>query len=366
MRRFFGAVFIGLGALLLVAAGGLVLLVGPAVTKLPYNMQPCPPKGQAQPAGCLQPSVAEATGATFLEIDKVGAHISTGDLRSTTEVIPQAKTTADEQGKNNLTDSSIVWDVYNTAARIDNGTVISASSTELALDRATGAAVDWKGQWISESQGSKDTSISYKGEVYKFPFSTEKKDYAYWDPDTRTAPTAKFSSVDTIEGVQTYHFIQTIADTPLTVADSDLGALINTFATTATSAQVIYSNTREVWVDPATGSFIKVREQPRKTLKPNVGATTTLLNADFVYTTDTIKSSAQSAKDNGFQLSLVTLYLPIGCGVLGLVLLVGAFVMLKGRRPGQEGPDDGVGAPLPPPRHSLRGEAEDTSPARVG
>lgn len=361
MRRLLGAVLIGLGALLLVAAGGLVLVVAPAVTKLPYDMVPCPKENP--PPGCLKPSVAEARNATFLQIG-ADIKINTGDLRSTTEVIPQAKTTADEQSHNRLTDA-IVWDVYSTAARIDDGTVITQSSTELALDRASGAAVtDWKGQWISESKDVKDTSIAYKGQVYKFPFGTEKKDYPYWDSDTRTAPAAKFTSVESIEGVETYHFVQTIPPTAVAVADESLAVLISTFAPTATSGQVLYNNVREVWVDPVTGSFIKVREQPHQTFKPNVGATVDLLDADFVYTTDTIKNSAQSAKDNGFKLSLITLYLPIAAAVVGLVLLIGGFLMLRARTPkaaSAGGADATMDAELPAARHSLRGENEENT-----
>lgn len=349
MRRVFGAIFIALGAMLLVAAAALPTIVAPAAAKLPYDMQPCPATNP--PDGCQKPSVAEAKGATFLQIDSKGVRIESGDLRSTTEVIPQAKLTADEQAKGNLTDDAIVWDVYSTVQRIDDGTVISASSTELAMDRVSGAAVAWKGQWISESADAKDTSIAYKGQVYKFPFNTEKKDYAYWDGDTLAAPMAKFTAVEAIEGVETYHFIQTIPETQVKVDDSSLATLIGVFAKDATTGKVTYSNTREVWVDPVTGAFVKVREQPRKTFTPDVGAPVDLLKADFSYTAATTKNSAQSAKDNGFLLGLVKLYAPVGAGLLGLVLLLGGFLMIRVRKSEGEGDDY---SDLPEARHSLR------------
>src|SRR5262245_17939756 len=101
MRRFVGALLFGLGAIFAVVAVGLPFYVAPAVTKLPYEMVPCPAAPAEQPSGCLKPSVAEANDATFLQIQTVDGklviEVNTADLRSTTEVIPKARRTADEQ-----------------------------------------------------------------------------------------------------------------------------------------------------------------------------------------------------------------------------------------------------------------------------
>jgi hypothetical protein len=363
MRRFVGAVLVAFGALFVVVAVGLPLYVAPAVTKLPNDLQACPDASKPQPAGCLKPSVAEAVGARFLQIkyenNKLDVRVNTGDLRSTTEVIPQIKITAEQQKAGKIDDNAVVWDAYSTAARIDNGEVVSASSTELALDRTTAAAVPWSGQWIDESDThTKDTSIRYTGMTYKFPFGTEKKSYPYFDTDIRSAPDAKFQSTETIEGVDTYHFVQTIPETKLTVDPTSLGVLISTFAPGATTGDVFYSNTREVWVDPVTGSFIKVREQPKKEFRPNVGASQVLLQGDFVYTKDTIARAAKSAKDNGTLLGLVNLWLPIAAGVLAVLCLIGGFLLIRGGRDAAAG-GSAWDASLPKSRHRLRGE-EDT------
>lgn len=359
MRRFVGALLVGLGAVFAVVAVGLPLYVAPAVTKLPYDMQACKPASEEQVAGCLKPSVAEAKGARFLQISKVGEdvliEINTADLRSTTEVLPQLQKTVDEQKAGRLTDSSVVWDVYSTVVRVDTGANISGSSTELALDRVSGAGVEWAGQWISESKDVKDTTIRYSDQIYKFPFGTEKRDYKYYDTDVRQALPITFASVDQVGGIETYHFTQTIPDTALNESEGTISALLSKFSPGATTGKIYYSNTREVWVDPATGAFIKVREQPHKELRPDTGSPVVLLEADFAYNADTIANSANSAKDNGFLLKAVNVYLPAVLGVLAVLLILGGLLLARRR---SEPTDDGeVGADgLPQPRHSLQGE----------
>ena len=359
MRRYLGAVLILLGAVGIVGAIGLPLYVAPMVTKLPYDMQACQ---KEQKPGCLKPSIAEATNAQFLQIkfenNELSVAVNTANLRSTTEVLPQAKLTADQQAAGKLDDNAVIWDVYSTVQRVDTNEVISASTTELALDRVTGAAVDWSGQWLNDS--GQNSPISYTDQIYKFPFGTEQRSYKIYDTDVKAASEAKFVGVETIEGLEVYHFAQQIAPTKVDVAASSILVLISRFAPGATSAEVYYSNTREVWVDPVTGAFIKVREQPKQELRANTGATQQLLNADFAYNQQTIANAVESARSNGSQLQLVNLWLPLGLGVVGLILLVVGFLLARTPASGRE--PQAWDSALPEPRHSLR----DDSPTLTG
>jgi DUF3068 family protein len=352
-RRIFGAVLIGLGAVLVVLAVGLPLYVAPSAARLPNNLAACPAASQPQPSGCVKPSVAEANNATFLQISSTGLNIVTATLRSTTEVLPQAKLTADQQKAGKINTDTVIWDVYQTTERTDTHEVISASSTELALDRVSAAAVDWSGQWLDES-GTKDMSVKYSGETYKFPFGTKKQDYKIYDTDLRTALPTKFTSVETIEGVETYHFVQDIPTTALTVGADDMSALLSRFAPGAKSGQVTYRNIRESWVDPVTGSYIKVRERQHKELQPDVGASQVLLDADFVYTHQTTVNSADAAKERGSLFKLAKLYAPIGLGLVGVLLLLGGLLLATQRR--YEAVPQGApwDSGLPEPRHRLR------------
>jgi hypothetical protein len=336
-----------------VLAIGLPLYVAPGVTKLPYDLAPCPAPPTPAPKGCLKPTVAEAVNATFLQIGPAQGQveINHADLRSTTEVVPKAKLTADEQKAGRLGDNAVVWDVFQTAQRIDNDYVVSASSTELALDRVSAAGVNWSGQWLDDS-GTKDTSVRYSDEIYKFPFGTAKRDYKIFDQDLRKPFAAVFKGTETIEGLQVYRFESVIDEQALNVDAENMSVLLGTFAKGVSGGQVLYRNVRTVWVESTTGAYVKVREQQHKRLVPTTGSETVLLDADFVYTPDTIRSSANSAKDNRSQLRLVNLYAPIGVGVLGLLALIGGLLLIRaGNRP--EPYDDepaGWSAAMPKPR----------------
>jgi hypothetical protein len=365
MRRFMGAVLAGLGALLIVLAIGLPIFVAPAVAKLPYNLTPCKTAGVDDPKGCLQPSVATADGATFLQIDSTGLHINTATLQNTTEVVPQAKLTADQQAAGKINSNTVIWDTYSTTVRTDTQAVISKSASELAIDRSTGAAdPNWDGQWLDES-GGKDYTVRFTGQEFNFPFGTQKSDYTYFDDNLRTASTIKFSSVETIAGIETYHFVQETPDTELTLDTANRELLRSSLTPTATSVKVTYHDNRELWIAPATGQFIRVWDHQVKTLVPDTGSPVVLLDGNFKYTPATEAHSAESAKSNTTQLKLVKLYGPVGFGVLGLVLLLVGLLLGRGGRQ-SEAAAGGFDDSLPEPRHRLRGEDGTYTDATAG
>jgi hypothetical protein len=316
VKRVAGTILFGLGVLFVVLAVGLPLYVAPTATKLPYDLK-------------RSTSVVEAHNATFLQL-KAGAPptvYTNKDLRSTTTVVPQPILT--DQLQKEFMDKAVVWDVYSTTARVDNGDKISESVTEIALDRVSGVPVDWSGAWVND--GTK-TTTKFAGQIYKFPFHAERKDYKFWDGEMgASAPPAKFEAVDSVGGVEVYRFKQVI---PWFKTDTDAGSvsfLLSTFAPKAKSGEVWYQNTRTLWVEPVTGAFLNVREQREQELRDDTGGRTTLLKADFSYTKETQDNSVKTAKDNKSQIALVSLWGPIVLGVLGLVLIIVGGLMMRNR-----------------------------------
>ena len=51
-----------------------------------------------------------------------------------------------------------------------------------------------------------------KGFQYKFGFDVKKRDYYYYDMNTRQEGTAKFVDEKVINGVTTYHFVSEVPD----------------------------------------------------------------------------------------------------------------------------------------------------------
>ncbi|NYF55847.1 hypothetical protein HDA35_001678 [Micromonospora purpureochromogenes] len=315
-----GAALFGLGVLLLVVAAGLPLYVAPAVTKLPYDLARTTSKAQAVNARALKVTVSG--GSVSIEVPQA-------TLVSNVEVIPQPEDTADRLPKD-LAGKAVIWDVFQTVKNADNGEVFSQYSTELALDRVSGAAVEWDEQWLNETGEDKTPvgNVAYEGQIYKFPFNTKKKDYEVFDRDLKRSTPAKFTGTEAVRGVEAYRFEQRIENETLNTPESSIKTLIGRFAPTATSGKVVYSNTRTLWVDPVTGAYLDVREQQHKEFQPDNGPVTVLLDADFRYTDDTVAKSVKTVEDNRSKIDMVRTYVPIGAGVLGLLALVAGLLLV--------------------------------------
>ncbi|MBM0238526.1 DUF3068 domain-containing protein [Micromonospora sp. ATA32] len=311
-HRAIGAVLFGGGGLLLALAAGLVFVVTPAMTKLPYDLDP-------------STSVAEASNATFLQISDGNIAINSGNLKSTILVTPNRDATSKLTG--DLDGDAVVWKVGQTVDRTDDKQLVSAYGAELALDRVSGAAVDWNGQFLDDT-GQRE-QVKFAGQIYKFPFHTEKRDYEIFDRDLRSVRPAKFGGTESINGLEAYRFEQVIADEELKLDPSRVGLLLSKFSPGATEGKVVYNNTRTVWVDPVTGAYLKVREVQRKVLTPSSGDPTTLLDADFQYNEPTIAASVKRAKDSRGQLTALSVYAPIGLAVLGLALMIGGLLVAR-------------------------------------
>src|SRR5262245_20565307 len=254
MRRFLGAVLVGLGALLVVLAVGLPTFLAPAVGQLPSTLQPCKAGSRTDPPGCLATVDAKAANATYLQFDPAGAHINTGDLITTFEIVPQTDKTANAIADGKLQSDAQIWDIFQTT-KDSLAVKVAQQSAELALNRKTGAAVPWEGQFLND--GTEDT-VKFSGNEYQFPFNTQKQDYAVFDDNIKTTTTAKFTSTDNIDGLDTYHFVAHIPSTELSLPRQSIDALIQLFAPKATSAKLTYTDDKEIWVDPSTGVLIKV------------------------------------------------------------------------------------------------------------
>ncbi|PZG15826.1 DUF3068 domain-containing protein [Micromonospora craterilacus] len=330
-HRAVGAVLFGGGVLLLALAAGLVFVVKPAMTKLPYDLDP-------------STSVAEAKGATFLQITNGAVAINRADLKSTVLVTPERAKTAALSG--DLAGDTVIWRVGQTVDRTDTKELVSAYGAELALDRVSGAAVEWNEQYLDDSGAAE--KVPFAGQVYKFPFNSAQGNYEVFDRDLRQTRMAEYKGTEDVDGLEAYRYEQVITDEKLALAPDRVAVLLGALAPGATSGDVVYSNTRTVWVDPVTGSYVNVREQQKKVLVPNVGTPVTLLDADFSYNDETVASSVERAKTSRGQLTILGVYAPIGIAVLGLVLI--AVALLVSRR----------AAPAAVARH-----AADPTPTRV-
>lgn len=295
MRRFLGPVLLGLGVFLLVLAGMLRFYVADRVVITPIDQyaQTVAPG----PGTYLDPAVLQ---------ERSGDLTATRTLRA--DVAASSKDVA-------------VWDV-SVRLSTGDGTFVRATIDRVATDRRTGEAVNCCGEAVDSAP------IRHSGVSYKFPFDTQKKDYAWWDPNSKQAPPAKFVSEEKVQGLTTYKFLQVIPPTQIRIQEVP-GTLVGESAPSV-QAPVYYTTTRTVWVEPKTGVIVKGNEQANTTLRDTAGQDkATVIQYDLTFDDATQKNQAKLAKDNISKINAVSVWLPLLGLVLGLILIAAGLIIMR-------------------------------------
>ncbi|RJO76813.1 DUF3068 domain-containing protein [Nocardia panacis] len=177
--------------------------------------------------------------------------------------------------------------------------------------------------------------VQHSGLQYRFPIGTEKKDYPYFDLNARKTFDIKYIEQAEINNLEVYHFQQTVPVTNLNdvypTPTSKLSLPAKKWGVEGEGDITMYrfyTNTRDLWVEPETGTVIKGGEQlhlfyARTGDKPEV----TALKSHLVFDENTIESQISVAKDNMDKLSLYARTLPIVAGIVGAILLIGGIVL---------------------------------------
>ncbi|GAA2643437.1 hypothetical protein Adu01nite_82260 [Paractinoplanes durhamensis] len=277
----------------------------------------------------------EAPGATFVaaQLSATGPQVSVqhGTLRSTTVVTPDPKAAAS-------LDNTLIWGAAQTTTWVESSVPISQAESRIALDQVSGAAVPWAGQCYFEAQmdPSKNTgcvpgSITFTGQLYLFPFDTQKKEYQYWEGALRTALPIAYRGTEKIDGLTTYRFEQAVPKTDLPADAATMAGLLAFLAPGARTGTMSYEGSRTLWVEPMTGAIVAYQERQHREVVPDTGATVVLLDATFKYDQATAKAILDDARDGRSQLLLLGRYLPIGLLVLGVLLVLGGVLLLRRR-----------------------------------
>ena len=194
------------------------------------------------------------------------------------------------------TEEVAVWDSFNSTVDTADQGVITATQERIALDRVTGQSVQCCGE-----------NPRHQGLTLKFPFDTRKTTYQFWDGPAQRALPATFTREERINGVRVYRFEQRIDR--LDVGDRDLpGSLAGDPEAATVPTDVIYSNVKTLWVEPATGIIVKAQQDVTQVLETPAG---------------------------GPVLTLLGTVLPVAALLLALVCLAAGLVLLRspeGRR----------------------------------
>jgi len=222
------------------------------------------------------------------------------------------------------TDEVAVWDSFTSTVDTADQGVITATQERIALDRVTAQSVQCCGE-----------NPRHQGLTLKFPFDTQKTTYQFWDGPAQRALPAAFTREEKLEGVTVYRFEQRIDR--LDVGDQEIpGTLAGDPDTPSVQTNIIYSNTKTLWIEPATGIIVKAQQDATQVLETQGGEQVlTLIDAVLTYDEATVSKNADDASSGANSLRLFGTVLPLVALVLGLIAIGAGLVLLRspeGRR----------------------------------
>ncbi|GAA1637923.1 DUF3068 domain-containing protein [Actinoplanes couchii] len=334
MKRIIGTTLFGLGILSLLLAIALAWVVVPSQRKVPLDLVP--------PDVVVEDTSASFVQAKVLPDGTPQVAVQSAGLRSATGIKPDFATAAQLDG------DTLIWNVYHATSRSDTNEMINRSESRVALDRVSGAAVPWDGQCHTETTAP-CAPISFAGQLYLFPFGTEKRAYQYWDSTLGKALPIGYQAEERFNGLATYRFQQQVPEQPAEMDAETLDGLLGFLAPEAATGSITYRATRTLWVEPRTGAIVGYREQQNRTLVPDTGTPVTIFDADLQYDQATLDAVRTEAQSGVALLTLLGLWVPSGLAVLGLVLIAAGFLLSRSPRPRGEHRADETTRPLPTP-----------------
>ncbi|MFC8529989.1 porin PorA family protein [Nocardia sp. NPDC057227] len=187
------------------------------------------------------------------------------------------------------------------------------------------------------------------GTYWTFPADTARADLPYFDSATLTPVTARYLDADReIEGQRVLHFRFEVRDYDMagSPANSQPARLPLPAAKwglpgdDVLTMNLYYTLVQDMWVEPETGSVLDTVVQPTSYFAAAPGDPNQIVvyAGELRFTPETVTALARSAQDGRDSLRLVFVYVPIGIAVVGgLLVLIAAYLAVRGRRPGSGG-----------------------------
>jgi len=347
LRRIFGGLALFLGVVLI----GLGLLSNPylydKLATVPLDQKPSvSPSGNPDdcdklPNDCYT-SRSEGTGMQVLRLwadaDKKAHYdkLSDAHVQSTRIVIgiPGEVPKGD--------DRIAVWQTGVKSEALGVGD-LTFSNEVVTFDRVTGQATGSNLDVRSAGDlddPSKMVPVKHEGQFFKFPFNVQKQTYQFWDGDVSRAVPIEFVREENLFGTNTYVFQQAIPTAKVT--SRPVPAAIFDATGADVQADVMYGNTRTLWVEPATGVIVKGQEVLDRSLVSDLGTVYTT-KGTIGYNEATVKDNAETWGSKGRLLAFVRDSLkPVGLAVGALLAIGGLALLLMGSgRSGSDRPRGG-------------------------
>jgi hypothetical protein len=287
------------------------------------------------PANQYQDMVLEAKNATLLDYGTMQAKtVPKVTIVQTLKGNVEAAKKIDKTAGRDV----VVWDGLSYVQGPD-GKMVSSIPERYIFDAHTQDPVHATGEMVDGDPVKRD------GIEFKWPFLTQKRDYEYFDAQTRTTNPIHYKGTENFRGVKVYYFEQTIPWTkvPFPKTMPVKGITPESVAKTGTTRW--YTTVRKFWVEPVTGAPVYGEELHKEELR---GGTllggrdkVTAFAGDVKMREDYIKHTVALVKSNRTLVLLMVSYLPWGFLTLGLLLLaLSLYLEARSRRPGDPAPTE--------------------------
>lgn len=248
---------------------------------------------------------------TPLDVDSTTRLVGTATLNGETVPIKATSITKVDSEKS---DDDVVVFVSSTCVVKDEGDVPDCVSADDPEERLVSASEDSFATDRNDAMAVNDTDYvpadagPHEGLVNKFPFETEKKTYPYWVGTIGETTDAVYTETVDIDGLETYRFDIEVEPTEIEIADGVPG---------------LFSTTKELYVDPVTGSIIRQKEVQTRTTED--GDPVAEINLDF--TDEQVDANREDAEANISKLNLVTNTIPLIGLIVGIPMLLAGLVL---------------------------------------
>lgn len=258
--------------------------------------------------GVVKKTPLDVNSTTRLEGQVEKLNTSTGDL----EQNPAKAESITKADSENSTDSVVLFassqclviDVDDAPDCVDGDDprLVTASTDTFATDRKTALAVD--------SDKLPADAVPHSGLINKWPFDAEKKTYPYWDGAVGDDVPAVFDRTETVRGLEVNVYKVAVQDAEIQIAEGVDGT---------------YDDSKEIWVDPATGSIINQVDDQQRYLASG----DKVLDLQLAFTDEQVAANVKDAEDNAASLKLITVWVPVIGIVAGVLLLLAGVLLLR-------------------------------------
>ncbi|MFD7440308.1 DUF3068 domain-containing protein [Streptomyces sp. NPDC059909] len=281
------------------------------------------------PPSQYQEMVLEAKPATLLQYDTMQAK----EVEKVT-IVQTLKGNVEESEKieRDAGRDVVVWDSLSYVQGPD-GKMVSQIPERYIFDAHTQAPVHATGETVDGA------AVRREGIEFKWPFLTEKRDYEYFDAQTRTSAPIHYKGTRTFRGMEVYYFEQTIPWTKVAYPKKmPMPGIDATTLEKQTGTTRWYTTKRMFWVEPVTGAPVNGEEIHTEELRGGslLGGRdkVTAFSGHVKMREDYVDFTVDLVAKNRTTVLLLVSYLPWSFVTLGLLLLaLSLYLEARSRRP---------------------------------